>query len=82
MREADLRAGSRRPALVRARRPFYQVAAKKLGHSGAAVARFQGLGASAVKRLATSEGLSEGGQYWKRFSAYVPGLAVTADPPS
>jgi REP element-mobilizing transposase RayT len=61
--EAAVRAGSRQPDVVRARRLFCQVAVKKLGHSGAAVARFLGATTSAVNRLAASEELPECGRY-------------------
>jgi putative transposase len=57
--EAELRSGSRRPAVVRARRLFCQVAVKAMGDSGAAVARFLGVTTSSVNRLAVSEELSE-----------------------
>lgn len=59
VREADLRGGIRRPAVVRARQLFSQVAVRKLGHSGAAVARFLGVTTSSVNRLAASEELPE-----------------------
>jgi len=61
--EADLRGGIRRPAVVRARRLFCQVAVRKLGHSGAAVARFLGVTTSSVNRLAASEELPECTRY-------------------
>ncbi len=55
--EPELRSGSRRPAVVHARRLFCQVAAKGMGHSGAAIARFLGVTTSAVNRLAATEEL-------------------------
>jgi hypothetical protein len=57
--EADVRAGSRQAAVVHARRLFCQLAVRKLGHSGAAVARFLGATTSAVNRLAASAELPE-----------------------
>ncbi len=56
--ERDLRAGSRRPAAVRARRLFCQVAVQGLGYAGAEVARFLGVATSSVNRLAASEELA------------------------
>jgi REP element-mobilizing transposase RayT len=63
--ERELRSGSRRPALVRARRLFCQVAVRGLGYSGAGVARFLGVTTSSVNRLAVSEELPEVKRYLK-----------------
>ena len=57
--EGELRSGSRRPGVVRARRVFCQVAVQGMGHSGAGVARFLGVTTSSVNRLAASEELPE-----------------------
>ena len=57
--------GSRRPAVVRARRVFCQVAVQGLGYSGAGVARFLGVTTSSVNRLAASEELPEVKRYLK-----------------
>ena len=57
--DAELRSGSRRPEVVRARRLFCQVAVKAMGHSGAAAARFLGVTTSSANRLAMSEALSD-----------------------
>jgi putative transposase len=57
--DTDLRSGSRRPEVVRARRLFCQVAVKAMGHSGAAVARFLGVTTSSANRLAMSEELPD-----------------------
>jgi len=57
--ETELRSGSRRPEIVRARRLFCQVAVKAMGHSGEAVARFLDVTTSSVNRLAVSEELPE-----------------------
>jgi len=48
---------------VKARRIFCQVAAKKMGYSGADVARFLGINTSAVNRLAVSDELLEVEKY-------------------
>ena len=61
--EGELRSGSRKPAVVRARRLFCQVAVKGLGYSGGRVARFLGVTTSAVNRLAVSEELPECKRY-------------------
>ena len=65
--EPALRSGSRRPAVVRARRLFCQVAVQDLGYSGAAVARYLGVTTSSVNRLAASEELPEVKRYLKAF---------------
>ncbi|HSB68037.1 MAG TPA: transposase [Candidatus Methylomirabilis sp.] len=57
--DGELRSGSRRKAVVRARRVFCQVAVRGLGYSGATVARFLGVTTSSVNRLAVSEELPE-----------------------
>lgn len=53
--ETDLRSGFRIRGLVKARRMFCQIAVKRMGYSGADVARFLGVTTSAVNRLAVSE---------------------------
>jgi len=63
--EKELRSGSRRPGIVKARRLFCQVAVEGMGYSGAGVARFLGVTTSAVNRLAVSEELPEVKQYLK-----------------
>jgi len=57
--ERQLRSGSRRPAVVKARRVFCQVAVQGTGYAGAWVARFLGVTTSLVNRLAVSEALPE-----------------------
>lgn len=52
---AELRSGNREKGVVKARRVFCQIAVKKMGYSGAEVARFLGVTTSAVNRLAVSE---------------------------
>ncbi len=59
----ELRSGSRRRVVVKTRKIFCQVAVKKMGYSGADVARFLGISTSAVNRLAAFEELPETGQY-------------------
>jgi len=63
IKTADLQAGGRQRAVVRARRLFCQVAVKHMGYSGAEVARFLGLTTSSVNRLAASEELLEATRY-------------------
>jgi putative transposase len=63
--ERELRSGSRRPGVVRARRVFCQVAVQGMGHSGAGVARFLGVTTSSVNRLAASEELPQVKRYLK-----------------
>ena len=57
--EGVLRSGFRKRSVVRSRRIFCQVAVKRMGYSGADVARFLGINTSAVNRLAASEELPE-----------------------
>jgi len=57
--EAGLRSGLRKRQVVKSRRVFCQIAVKKMGYSGADVARFLGINTSAVNRLAVSDELSE-----------------------
>jgi putative transposase len=59
IKEADLRSGSRRKDVVRSRRIFCQIAVRRMGYSGADVARFLGITTSAVNRLAVSVALPE-----------------------
>ena len=61
----DLRAGSRRPDVVGARRLICQVAVQSLWYSGAGVARFLGVTTSSVNRLAASEEMPEVKRYLK-----------------
>ena len=63
MEENDLRSGSRKRAVVRAKRVFCQLAVKKIGYSGAEVARFLGVTTSAVNRLANTKELPEVNRY-------------------
>ena len=57
--EKDLRSGIRKRNVVKSRRLFCQISIKKMGYSGADVARFLGITTSAVNRLAVSEELPE-----------------------
>ena len=61
--EADLRSGSRKRGVVKSRRLFCQIAVKRMGYSGADVARFLGITTSAVNRLAVSDELQEMEEY-------------------
>jgi hypothetical protein len=49
--------------VVKSRRIFCQIAVKKMGYSGADVARFLGINTSAVNRLAVSDELPEVEKY-------------------
>jgi len=55
----ELRSGLRKRGVVKARRLFCQIAIRKMGYSGADVARFLGVTTSAVNRLAVSDELPE-----------------------
>ena len=55
----ELRSGLRKRSVVKTRRIFCQIAVKKMGYSGADVARFLGITTSAVNRLAVSDELPE-----------------------
>jgi hypothetical protein len=59
----EVRRGDRRRAVVGVRKLFSQVAVKRLGYSGAAVARFLGVTTSLVNRYASSEEVSNFDQY-------------------
>jgi len=61
--EAALRSGLRKREVVKSRRIFCQIAVKKMGYSGADVARFLGINTSAVNRLAVSDELPEVEKY-------------------
>src|SRR3990172_9164170 len=65
--EEELRSGIRTRGLVRARRLFCQLAVRRMGYSGAEVARFLGVTTSAVNRLAVSEELVNLKKYLKLF---------------
>jgi len=53
--ESELRSGSRSRTVARVRRLFCQLTVKRMGYSGAEVARFLGVTTSAVNRSANSE---------------------------
>jgi REP element-mobilizing transposase RayT len=65
--ESALRSGNRRMEVVRSRRIFCQLAVKKLGYSGAEVARYLGVTTSAVNRMANAEFLPKIKGYLKLF---------------
>ena len=52
-----MQSGYRGKKVLRARKLFCQLMVKKLGHTGAEVARFLGVTTSAVNRIANSEEL-------------------------
>jgi len=53
--EGGLRSGGRGKEVIRVRRIFCQLAVRRMGYSGAEVARYLGVTTSAVNRLAASE---------------------------
>jgi chromosomal replication initiation ATPase DnaA len=57
--QAALRSGIRKKQVVKWRRILCRIAVKKMGYSGADVARFLGITTSAVNRLAVSDELPE-----------------------
>jgi len=61
--ERELRSGLRKRQVVNSRRIFSQIAVKRMGYSGADVARFLGINTSAVNRLAVSDELPEVEKY-------------------
>ena len=65
LKEEDLRSGDRRRGVVKARRVFCQLAVRRMGYSGAAVARYLGVTTSAVNRLAVSGENAEVSKYLK-----------------
>jgi putative transposase len=59
----ELLTGSKKKRAVKCRKIFCQIAVKKMGYSGADVARFLGVTTSAVNRLAVSEKLPDVEKY-------------------
>jgi hypothetical protein len=57
--EEEVRGRSRREVVVRGRKVFCQVAVRKLGYTGASVARFLGMTTSSVNRMARMEEITE-----------------------
>lgn len=58
-----IRSGVRKREVVRARKLLSQIAVRRMGYSGAKVARFLGITTSAVNRLVSQEELPESGRY-------------------
>jgi hypothetical protein len=58
-----IRSGVRKREVVRARKLFSQIAVRRMGYSGAEVARFLRISTSAVNRLVSQRELLEGGRY-------------------
>ena len=65
--EEELRSGTRKREVVKARRVFCQLAIGKMGYAGAEVARFLGVTTSSVNRLVVSEEVSDLKKYLKLF---------------
>lgn len=61
--ESELKSGFRSRKIIKARRLFCQVAVRKMGYSGADVARFVGMTTSAANRLASSKAVPELDKY-------------------
>ena len=59
LEEEEVKGRSRREAVVRGRKVFCQVAVRKLGYTGASVARFLGMTTSSVNRMARLEEMTE-----------------------
>lgn len=60
-----VKTGVRKRVVVRARKLLSQIAVRRMGYSGAEVARFLGITASTVNRLVSGRELSEIGRYVK-----------------
>jgi putative transposase len=65
--ELELRSGTRRREVVRARRLFCQLAIGRMGYPGAEVARYLGVTTSSVNRLAVSQEVGNLTKYLKLF---------------
>jgi hypothetical protein len=65
--ETELRSGTRKREVVRARRAFCQLAIGRMGYPGAEVARYLGVTTSSVNRLAVSEEAANLTKYLKLF---------------
>ena len=63
--QTALRSWNKRMEVARSRKIFCQLAVKKLGYSGAEVARYLGITTSAVNRMANAEDLPKVRQYIK-----------------
>ena len=61
--EIEVCSGSRKRKTVKSRRIFCQIAEKKMGYSGAGVARFSGINIFTVNRLSVSDELPEAEKY-------------------
>ncbi len=57
--QEELRSGSRRQIVLKARGEFAQMAVKGLGYSGAEVARYMGVTGSCVTRIVAEQQLPE-----------------------
>jgi len=61
--ESELRSGSRKKNISKARKVFCQIALRRMGYPGAEAARFLGVTTSAVNRSANSEEMPEINRY-------------------
>jgi len=59
LKEEEVKGRSRREPVVRGRKVFCQVAVRKLGYTGASVARSLGMTTSSVNRMARLEEITE-----------------------
>lgn len=69
--ESELRPGGRSKRVSKARKPFCQLAVKRMGHPEAEVARFLGVTTSAVSRSANSADIPEPSRYIDQFGKNV-----------
>ena len=63
VKKKELSSGIRNRDVVKCRKIFCQIAVKRMGYSGADVARFLGITTSGVNRLAASDALSDTEKY-------------------
>jgi chromosomal replication initiation ATPase DnaA len=59
LEEEEVKGRSRQESVVRGRKVFCQVAVRKLGYTGASVARFLGMTTSSVNRMARPEEMTK-----------------------
>jgi len=59
LEQEEVKGRSRQESVVRGRKVFCQMAVRKLGYTGASVARFLGMTTSSVNRMARSEEMAE-----------------------
>jgi len=65
--ELELRSGSRKGRVLKAREIFWQLGVEKMGYPGAEVTRYLGVSTSSTNRLAVSEAMPDLKDYLKTF---------------